>query len=127
MDEIIIPRCNFCGNNVEYFNNMFICNYCGDEVSNPIFDLKASFILEDDKGSIEINVRDKVVELLFGMSAQEIISFVSDEKNALTYHVDLAKRVKGKIVKILGNSEYNYTTDSFKINAIDVEYISKGV
>ncbi|WP_424354670.1 OB-fold nucleic acid binding domain-containing protein [Methanobacterium sp. MBAC-LM] len=108
-DRILYEMCPNCNKRVEYVDDAFVCDFCGEEIQQPNYLMIVPCVIEDETGTVRTTFFRKQAEELIGMTtekANEVIMTTADEGSLAGKVEDL---IGSKITVIADASfdEYN--------------------
>jgi replication factor A1 len=115
-NKILLEMCPNCNKKVNWAEDSFLCEICGEEIEKPNMLMIIPIAIEDDTGSLRLTFFRSAAEELLGIStkeAEEIIEKTGDEGSLEEKVVDLV----GREIKVLGDATYDEYNEELKLNA----------
>jgi len=114
--KILFEMCPNCNKRVNWVDNAYICDICGEEIKKPNMLMIISLMLEDDTGTISITFFRKAAEEVLGMTtseAEEIIATTGDEGSLEEKVGDLV----GRHVTVIADASFDEYNEEVRLNA----------
>jgi replication factor A1 len=114
-NKILHEMCPNCNKKVNWAEDAFLCEICGDEIENPKMLMIIPIGIEDESGSIKLTFFRGAAEELIGITtdeAEEIIEKTGDEGSLEEKVVDLV----GREITVLGDANYDEYNEELKLN-----------
>jgi len=115
-DRILYEMCPKCNKRVEYVDDTFICNVCGEETGQPDYLMIISCVIEDDTGTIRTTFFRKLAEELIGMTteeANEVIIKTADEGSLASKVEDLV----GSTITVITDASFDEYNEEIRLIA----------
>jgi len=122
-NKILFEMCPNCNKRVNWVDNAYICDICGEEIEKPNMLMIISLLLEDDTGTISITFFRKAAEEVLGITtseAEEIIATTGDEGSLEEKVGDLV----GQHITVIADANFDEYNEEIRLNArktIDVK------
>lgn len=123
-DRILYEMCPNCNKRVEYVDDAFICDFCGEEVKKPNYLMIIPCTVEDDTGTVRITFFRKLAEELIGMTtdeANEVIATTADEGSLAEKVEDLI----GSEITVIADASFDDYNEEIRLIAkkiVKLEY-----
>ena len=129
--RILVPKCPHCNNTLQSEDEEegFICDYCGEDVSEPKYLLMIPGKLfddscEDETEAIQITFFNNLAEKLIEMTLDEVIEIVEDsgDMGALEGKVE---QLEGLTLEVIADVSFNDYNEEIRLNPrkiISIEY-----
>lgn len=123
-DRILYEMCPNCNKRVEYVDDAFICDFCGEEVKKPNYLMIIPCTVEDDTGTVRITFFRKLAEELIGMTtdeADEVIATTADEGSLAEKVEDLI----GSEITVIADASFDDYNEEIRLIAkkiVKLEY-----
>ncbi|MFA0832909.1 MAG: OB-fold nucleic acid binding domain-containing protein [Methanobacterium formicicum] len=114
--KILFEMCPNCNKRVNWVDNAYICDICGEEIKKPNMLMIISLMLEDDTGTISITFFRKAAEEVLGMTtaeAEEIIATTGDEGSLEEKVGDLV----GRQITVIADASFDEYNEEVRLNA----------
>ncbi|WP_321422940.1 OB-fold nucleic acid binding domain-containing protein [uncultured Methanobacterium sp.] len=114
--KILFEMCPNCNKRVNWVDNAYICDICGEEIKKPNMLMIISLMLEDDTGTISITFFRKSAEEVLGMTtseAEEIIATTGDEGSLEEKVGDLV----GRQITVIADASFDEYNEEVRLNA----------
>lgn len=115
-DRILYEMCPNCNKRVEYVDDAFICDFCGEEIEKPNYLMIIPCIIEDDTGTVRITFFRKLAEELIGMNteeANEVIEKTADEGSLAEKVEDLI----GSNITVIADASFDEYNEEIRLIA----------
>jgi replication factor A1 len=115
-NKILFEMCPNCNKRVNWSEDAYVCEICGEEIENPKQLMISPLAIEDKTGSLRITFFRTAAEELIGIStkeAEDIIEKTGDEGSLEEKVVDLV----GRQITVLGDANYDEYNEELKLNA----------
>jgi replication factor A1 len=114
--KILFEMCPNCNKRVNWVDNAYICDICGEEIKKPNMLMIISLMLEDDTGTISITFFRNAAEEILGMTtaeAEEIIATTGDEGSLEEKVGDLV----GRHITVIADASFDEYNEEVRLNA----------
>ena len=111
-DRILLKKCPNCRENVEEFEDEYICDNCGHTFDEPLYTLMIPTRVEDDTGEIPVTFFGRLAEELIEKDIDEIISLIDDGYGIEDKLDDLV----GMTIEIIANVSFNEYSEENRLN-----------
>ncbi len=115
-NKILFEMCPNCNKRVNYVDDAYICDICGEEIENPNMLMILGLMLEDDTGTISMTFFRKSAEEILGMTtpeAEEIIAATGDEGSLEEKVGDLV----GRQITVIADASFDEYNEEVRLNA----------
>lgn len=115
-DRILYEMCPNCNKRVEYVDEAFVCDFCGEEIQQPNYLMIIPCVIEDDTGTIRTTFFRKLAEELIGMTteeANEVIIKTADEGSLASKVEDLV----GSTVTVIADASFDEYNEEIRLIA----------
>jgi replication factor A1 len=115
-NKILFEMCPNCNKRVNWVDDAYICDICGEEIKKPNMLMIISLMLEDDSGTISITFFRKAAEEVLGMTtseAEEIIATTGDEGSLEEKVGDLV----GRQITVIADASFDEYNEEVRLNA----------
>lgn len=123
-DRILYEMCPNCNKRVEYVDDAFICDFCGEEIEKPNYLMIIPCVIEDDTGTVRTTFFRKQAEELLGMTtdeANEVIAKTADEGSLAEKIEDLI----GSEITVIADANFDEYNEEIRLIAkkiVKMEY-----
>lgn len=123
-DRILYEMCPNCNKRVEYVDDAFICDFCGEEIEKPNYLMIIPCVIEDDTGTVRTTFFRKHAEELIGMTtdeANEVIAKTADEGSLAEKVEDLI----GSEITVIADASFDEYNEEIRLIAkkiVKMEY-----
>lgn len=123
-ERILYEMCPNCNKRLEFIDDAYICDLCGEEIQDPNYLMIIPCVIEDDTDSIRVTFFRKQAEELIGMTTQEahdVIDKTADEGSLAEKIDDLT----GKNITIIADANFDEYNEEVRLNArkiIDMKF-----
>jgi len=123
-DRILYEMCPNCNKRVEYVDDAFICDFCGEEIKKPDYLMIIPCTIEDDTGTVRTTFFRKLAEELIGMTtdeANEVIAKTADEGSLAEKIEDLI----GSGITVIADASFDEYNEEIRLIAkkiVKMEY-----
>ena len=115
-DRILYEMCPNCNKRVEYVDDAFICDFCGEEIQKPNYLMILPCVIEDDTGTVRTTFFRKLAEELIGMTtdeANEVIMKTADEGSLAEKVEDLI----GSTITVIADASFDEYNEEIRLIA----------
>lgn len=115
-NKILFEMCPNCNKRVNYVDNAYICDICGEEIEKPNMLMIIGLMMEDDTGTISMTFFRKSAEEVLGMTtpeAEEIIATTGDEGSLEEKVGDLV----GRQITVIADASFDEYNEEVRLNA----------
>ncbi|MBI4814151.1 MAG: replication protein A, partial [Methanobacterium sp.] len=115
-NKILFEMCPNCNKRVNWAEDGYICDICGEKIEKPNMLMIISLMLEDDTGTISITFFRKAAEEILGMTtteAEEIIATTGDEGSLEEKVGDLV----GRQITVIADASFDEYNEEVRLNA----------
>lgn len=115
-NKILFEMCPNCNKRVNWVDDAYICDICGEEIEKPNQLMIIGLILEDATGTIGITFFRKSAEELIGMTtaeAEEVIATTGDEGSLEEKVADLI----GRNITVIADASFDEYNEEVRLNA----------
>lgn len=115
-DRILYEMCPNCNKRVEYVDDAFICDFCGEEIEKPNYLMIIPCVIEDDTGTVRTTFFRKQAEELLGMTtdeANEVIMKTADEGSLAEKVEDLI----GSDIMVIADASFDEYNEEIRLIA----------
>jgi replication factor A1 len=115
-NKILFEMCPNCNKRVNWVDDAYICDICGEEIKKPNMLMIIGLLLEDDTGTISITFFRKAAEEVLGMTtseAEEIIATTGDEGSLEEKVGDLV----GQQITVIADASFDEYNEEVRLNA----------
>jgi len=115
-DRILYEMCPNCNKRVEYVDEAFVCDSCGEEIQQPNYLMIIPCVIEDDTGTIRTTFFRKLAEELIGMTtdeANEVIKKTADEGSLASKVEDLV----GSTITVIADASFDEYSEEIRLIA----------
>ncbi|MBI5679290.1 MAG: replication protein A [Methanobacterium sp.] len=115
-DRILYEMCPNCNKRVEYVDDAFICDFCGEEIEKPNYLMILPCVIEDDTGTVRTTFFRKLAEELIGMTteeANEVIAKTADEGSLAEKVEDLI----GSDITVIADANFDEYNEEVRLIA----------
>ncbi len=118
-DRILYEMCPNCNKRVEYVDDAFICDFCGEEIQKPNYLMIVPCVIEDDTGTVRIT--------FFRKQAEELIGMTTDEANEVIMTTADEGSLAGKVEDLIGSEITVIADASFDEYNEEIRLIAKKI
>lgn len=115
-DRILYEMCPNCNKRIEYVDDAFICDFCGEEIHQPNYLMIIPCVLEDDTGTIRItffrNLAEEIIEMTTE-EANEVIMKTADEGSLAEKVEDLI----GSTITVIADANFDEYNEEIRLIA----------
>ena len=115
-DRILYEMCPNCNKRVEYVDDAFVCDFCGEEIQKPNYLMIVPCVIEDDTGTVRTTFFRKQAEELIGMTtekANEVIMTTADEGSLAGKVEDLI----GSEITVIADASFDEYNEEIRLIA----------
>lgn len=115
-NKILFEMCPNCNKRVNWAEDGYICDICGEKIEKPNMLMIISLMLEDDTGTISITFFRKAAEEVLDMTtaeAEEIIATTGDEGSLEEKVGDLV----GRHITVIADASFDEYNEEVRLNA----------
>jgi replication factor A1 len=115
-NKILFEMCPNCNKRVNWVDDAYICDICGEEIKKPNMLMIIGLLLEDDTGTISITFFRKAAEEVLGMTtseAEEIIATTGDEGSLEEKVGDLV----GQQITVIADASFDEYNEEVRLSA----------
>lgn len=115
-NKILYEMCPNCNKRVNWVDDAYICDICGEEIEKPNQLMIISIMIEDNTGTIGITFFRKAAEELLGMNtaaAEEVIEKTGDEGSLEEKVTDLV----GRQITVIADASFDEYNEEIRLNA----------
>ena len=115
-NKILFEMCPNCNKRVNWVDDAYICDICGEEIEKPNMLMIIGLMIEDDTGTISITFFRKSAEEILGMTtpeAEEIIAATGDEGSLEEKVGDLV----GRQLTVIADASFDEYNEEVRLNA----------
>lgn len=115
-DRILYEMCPNCNKRVEYVDDAFICDFCGEEIQQPNYLMILPCVIEDDTGTVRTTFFRNLAEELIGMTtdeANEVIMKTADEGSLAEKVEDLI----GSDITVIADASFDEYNEEIRLIA----------
>ncbi len=115
-DRILYEMCPNCNKRVEYVDDAFICDFCGEEIEKPNYLMIVPCVIEDGTGTVRTTFFRKQAEELLGMTtdeANEVIAKTADEGSLAEKVEDLI----GSEITVIADASFDEYNEEIRLIA----------
>jgi replication factor A1 len=115
-DRILYEMCPNCNKRVEYVDDAFVCDFCGEEIQQPNYLMIVPCVIEDDTGTVRTTFFRKQAEELIGMTtekANEVIMTTADEGSLAGKVEDLI----GSEITVIADASFDEYNEEIRLIA----------
>lgn len=115
-DRILYEMCPNCNKRVEYVDDAFVCDFCGEEIQKPNYLMIIPCVIEDDTGTVRTTFFRKQAEELIGMTtekANEVIMTTADEGSLAGKVEDLI----GSEITVIADASFDEYNEEIRLIA----------
>lgn len=115
-DRILYEMCPNCNKRVEYVDDAFVCDFCGEEIQQPNYLMIIPCVIEDDTGTVRTTFFRKLAEELIGMTteeANEVIIKTADEGSLAPKVEDLV----GSTITVIADASFDEYNEEIRLIA----------
>lgn len=115
-NKILFEMCPNCNKRVNYVDNAYICDICGEEIEKPNMLMIIGLMMEDNTGTISMTFFRKSAEEVLGMTtpeAEEIIATTGDEGSLEEKVGDLV----GRQITVIADASFDEYNEEVRLNA----------
>ncbi len=115
-DRILYEMCPNCNKRVEYVDDAFICDFCGEEIKKPNYLMILPCVIEDDTGTVRTTFFRKQAEELLGLTtdeANEVIEKTADEGSLAEKVEDLI----GSDITVIADANFDEYNEEIRLIA----------
>lgn len=118
-DRILYEMCPNCNKRVEYVDDAFVCDFCGEEIQKPNYLMIIPCVIEDDTGTVRTT--------FFRKQAEELIGMTTDEANEVIMTTADEGSLAGKIEDLIGSEITVIADASFDEYNEEIRLIAKKI
>ncbi|WP_414469906.1 OB-fold nucleic acid binding domain-containing protein [Methanobacterium sp. ACI-7] len=115
-DRILYEMCPNCNKRVEYVDDAFICDFCGEEIKQPNYLMIIPVVIEDETGTVRATFFRNLAEELLGMTtdeANEVIMTTADEGSLAEKVEDLI----GSNITVIADASFDEYNEEIRLIA----------
>lgn len=115
-NKILFEMCPNCNKRVNWVEDAYVCDICGEEIEKPNMLMIIGLMIEDDTGSISMTFFRKSAEEILGMTtpeAEEIIAATGDEGSLEEKVGDLV----GRQITVIADASFDEYNEEVRLNA----------
>jgi len=115
-NKILYEMCPNCNKRVNWEEDAYVCEVCGEEIEKPTHLMIISILMEDDTGTIRTTFFRQAAEDLLGITtkeAEDIIDKTGDEGSLEEKVADLV----GRQIKIIADAGFDEYNEEIRLNA----------
>ncbi|MEG3225206.1 MAG: replication protein A [Methanobacteriales archaeon Met13] len=115
-NKILYEMCPNCNKRVNWEEDAYVCEVCGEKIDKPTNLMIISILMEDETGTIRTTFFRQAAEDLLGITtkeAEDIIGKTGDEGSLEEKVVDLV----GRQIKIIGDASFDEYNEEVRLNA----------
>lgn len=115
-DRILYEMCPNCNKRVEYVDDAFVCDSCGEEIQQPNYLMIVPCVIEDETGTVRTTFFRKQAEELIGMTtekANEVIMTTADEGSLAGKVEDLI----GSEITVIADANFDEYNEEIRLIA----------
>lgn len=115
-NKILFEMCPNCNKRVNWVEDAYVCDICGEEIEKPNMLMIIGLVLEDDTGTISMTFFRKSAEEILGMNtleAEEIIAATGDEGSLEEKVGDLV----GRQITVIADASFDEYNEEVRLNA----------
>ncbi|MGB9936219.1 MAG: OB-fold nucleic acid binding domain-containing protein [Methanobacterium sp.] len=115
-DRILYEMCPNCNKRVEYVDDAFICDFCGEEIKQPNYLMIIPVVIEDETGTVRATFFRTLAEELLGMTtdeANEVIMTTADEGSLAEKVEDLI----GSTITVIADASFDEYNEEIRLIA----------
>ncbi|MGZ7134971.1 MAG: OB-fold nucleic acid binding domain-containing protein, partial [Methanobacterium sp.] len=115
-DRILYEMCPNCNKRVEYVDDAFICDFCGEEIQQPNYLMIIPCNIEDDTGTVWTTFFRKLAEEIIEMTteeANEVIMKTADEGSLAEKVEDLI----GSTITVIADASFDEYNEEIRLIA----------
>ena len=115
-DRILYEMCPNCNKRVEYVDDAFVCDFCGEEIQQPNYLMIVPCVIEDETGTVRTTFFRKQAEELIGMTtekANEVIMTTADEGSLAGKVEDLI----GSEITVIADASFDEYNEEIRLIA----------
>lgn len=115
-NKILFEMCPNCNKRVNWVEDAYICDICGEKIEKPNMLMIIGLMLEDDTGTISMTFFRKSAEEILGMTtleAEEIIATTGDEGSLEEKVGDLV----GRQITVIADASFDEYNEEVRLNA----------
>ena len=115
-NKILFEMCPNCNKRVNWVEDAYVCDICGEEIEKPNMLMIIGLMLEDDTGTISMTFFRKSAEEILGMTtpeAEEIIAATGDEGSLEEKVGDLV----GRQITVIADASFDEYNEEVRLNA----------
>jgi replication factor A1 len=115
-NKILFEMCPNCNKRVNWVDDAYICDICGEEIEKPNMLMIIGLMLEDDTGTISMTFFRQSAEEVLGMTtpeAEEIIAATGDEGSLEEKVGDLV----GRQITVIADASFDEYNEEIRLNA----------
>ncbi len=123
-DRILYEMCPNCNKRVEFVDDAFVCDFCGEGIEKPNYLMIIPCTLEDDTGTVRTTFFRKLAEELIEMTtdeANEVIAKTADEGSLAEKVEDLI----GREITVIADASFDEYNGEIRLIAkkiVKMEY-----
>jgi replication factor A1 len=115
-NKILFEMCPNCNKRVNWVEDAYMCDICGEKIEKPNMLMIIGLVLEDDTGTISMTFFRKSAEEILGMTtleAEEIIATTGDEGSLEEKVGDLV----GRQITAIADANFDEYNEEVRLNA----------
>ncbi len=115
-NKILFEMCPNCNKRVNWVDDAYICDICGEEIEKPNMLMIIGLMVEDNTGTISITFFRNSAEEVLGMTtpeAEEIIAATGDEGSLEEKVGDLV----GRNITVIADASFDEYNEEIRLNA----------
>jgi replication factor A1 len=118
-DRILYEMCPNCNKRVEYVDDAFVCDFCGEEIQKPNYLMIIPCVIEDNTGTVRTT--------FFRKQAEELIGMTTDEANEVIMKTADEGSLAGKVEDLIGSEITVIADASFDEYNEEIRLIAKKI
>jgi len=115
-NKILYEMCPNCNKRVNFSENAYICDICGEEIDEPNYLMIISCVMEDETGPMRATFFRKAAEEFIGMTTDEVRDVIAKTGDEGSLEDKVADMV-GQEITIIADASYDEYNEEIRLNA----------
>ena len=115
-NKILYEMCPNCNKRVNFSENAYICDICGEEIDEPNYLMIISCVMEDETGTMRATFFRKAAEEFIGMTTDEVRDVIAKTGDEGSLEDKVADMV-GQEITIIADASYDEYNEEIRLNA----------
>ena len=115
-NKILYEMCPNCNKRVNFSENAYVCDICGEEIDEPNYLMIISCVMEDETGTMRATFFRKAAEEFIGMTTDEVRDVIAKTGDEGSLEDKVADMV-GQEITIIADASYDEYNEEIRLNA----------